>query len=151
MPVIPINEFESYIGKKVGVSEWMKIDQKRINSFADATLDHQFIHTKPLKAMLVFGSTIAHGFLTLSLLPYLMQNVSLIPENLKMALNYGLDKVRFLQPVKVNSKIRVQVSLASLIEKKDKHWLAKSEVTMEIEGKDKPAFVAEPLTMFVLK
>ena len=151
MPIIPISEFESYIGKQVGVSEWFKIDQKRINLFADATLDHQFIHTKPLKAMLVFGSTIAHGFLTLSLLPYFMQDISLIPENMKMALNYGLDKVRFLQPVKVNSSIRASVNLLSITEKKAKHWLVKSEVTMEIKGKEKPAFIAEPLMMFVLK
>ena len=108
LKIIKSTEIDSVIGQEVGVSDWITIDQDRINKFAEATLDDQFIHTDPEKATPVFGSTIAHGFLSLSLvagIPF-SQNIGLVLEGTKMALNYGLDKVRFLSPVPVNSEVK---------------------------------------------
>jgi acyl dehydratase len=102
MPYVPVAQLKDYVGKELGRSEWLTIDQARINLFAEATGDHQFIHVDPVKAAQTpFGSTIAHGFLSLSLMPKLMEDILIMPEGLKMAVNYGLDSVRFIQPVKV--------------------------------------------------
>ncbi len=150
--VVKIDEIDSYCGKELGTSEWMTIDQDRINKFADATLDDQFIHTDPEKAAPIFGSTIAHGFLSLSLvagIPF-QQKIGLILDGTKMALNYGLDKVRFLSPVPVNSEVRIIMKCVDIVEKNPGQYLSKTEVTMEIKGVDKPAFVAETLSMFVV-
>ncbi|MEC7910294.1 MAG: MaoC family dehydratase [Pseudomonadota bacterium] len=150
MPVVPAENMKDYIGKELGVSDWFVVDQERINKFADVTEDHQFIHideeaTKPL-----FGSTIAHGFLSLSLLPHLAsQSGGLVPENVKAGINYGLDKVRFINPVPSGSKVRVRSTLKDVSEKNPGQWLLKSEAVMEIEGVDKPAYVAESLTLFI--
>ena len=112
MPYVPVAQLKDYVGKELGRSEWLTIDQARINLFAEATGDHQFIHVDPVKAAKTpFGSTIAHGFLSLSLMPKLMEDLLIVPEGLKMAVNYGLDSVRFIQPVKVNSKVRLNVTL----------------------------------------
>jgi acyl dehydratase len=112
MPYVPVAQLNDYVGKELGRSEWLTIDQARINLFAEATGDHQFIHVDPVKAAQTpFGSTIAHGFLSLSLMPKLMEDILIVPEGLKMAINYGLDSVRFIQPVKVNSKVRLNVTL----------------------------------------
>ena len=102
--IVKPNEIDSVIGKDLGVSEWMVIDQERINKFADATMDHQFIHVDPDQAEPIFGSTIAHGFLSLSLVAGISfeQEIGMVLEGTKMGLNYGLDKVRFLSPVPVN-------------------------------------------------
>lgn len=148
MPLVPVTELSQYVGKELGRSDWMKIDQQRINLFAEATGDFQFIHVDPEKAAQTpFGSTIAHGFLTLSLIPKLMLDILVLPEGLKMVVNYGLDSVRFIQPVKVDSKVRLKVELAEVTEKKPGQWLLKATATLEIEGEEKPAYVAEPLSL----
>lgn len=148
MPHVPVAELSQYVGKELGRSEWLTIDQDRINLFAEATGDFQFIHVDPEKAAKTpFGSTIAHGFLTLSLIPKLMEGILVLPEGLKMVVNYGLDSVRFIQPVKVDSNVRLKVDLAEAIEKKPGQWLLKITATLEIEGQEKPAYIAEPLTL----
>ncbi|MCW2269507.1 putative enoyl-CoA hydratase 1 [compost metagenome] len=148
MPFVPVAELSQYVGKELGRSEWLTIDQDRINLFAEATGDFQFIHVDPIKAAKTpFGSTIAHGFLTLSLIPKLMEDILVLPEGLKMVVNYGLDSVRFIQPVKVDSKVRLKVDLADATEKKPGQWLLKLTATLEIEGQEKPAYIAEPLTL----
>ncbi|WP_353229057.1 MaoC family dehydratase [Pseudomonas qingdaonensis] len=148
MPYVPVEELAQYVGKELGRSEWLTIDQERINLFAEATGDFQFIHVDPVKAAKTpFGSTIAHGFLTLSLIPKLMEDILVLPEGLKMVVNYGLDSVRFIQPVKVGSRVRLKVDLSEAIEKKPGQWLLKATTTLEIEGQDKPAYIAEPLSL----
>ncbi|KRW57536.1 MaoC family dehydratase [Pseudomonas sp. TTU2014-080ASC] len=148
MKSVPTAELASYVGKELGRSDWLTIDQERINQFAECTGDHQFIHVDPEKAKLTpFGSTIAHGFLSLSLVPKLMEGIMIVPEGLKMAVNYGLDSVRFIQPVKVNSKVRLVVTLTEATEKNPGQWLLKAKAVLEIEGSEKPAYIAEPLTL----
>ena len=148
MPLVPVAELKDYIGKELGSSDWLTIDQERINQFAECTGDHQFIHVDPEKAKLTpFGSTIAHGFLSLSLVPMLMEKIMIMPQGLKMAVNYGLDSVRFIQPVKVNSKVRLVVTLVDAHEKNPGQWLLKAKAVLEIEGSPKPAYIAEPLTL----
>ena len=115
-------------------------------------MDHQFIHVDPEQATPVFGSTIAHGFLSLSLvagIPF-EQEIGMVLEGTKMGLNYGLDKVRFLSPVPVNSEVRILMKCIDITEKNPGQFLAKTEVTMEIKGVEKPAFVAETLSMFIV-
>ncbi|AGZ37250.1 MAG: MaoC family dehydratase [Pseudomonas sp.] len=148
MPYVPATELSQYVGKELGRSAWLKIDQQRINLFAEATGDFQFIHVDPEKAAKTpFGTTIAHGFLTLSLIPKLMEDILVMPEGLKMVVNYGLDSVRFIQPVKVDSRVRLKVELVDALEKKPGQWLLKATVTLEIEGEEKPAYIAEPLSL----
>lgn len=146
---IAATELSSLVGTELGVSDWLLIDQDRVNAFADATLDHQFIHVDPEKAaMTPFGGTIAHGFLTLSLLPHFLESSAVPIEGTMMAVNYGTDKVRFLQPVKVGSRIRARTMLAAVDERRPGQWLLQETVTIEIEGEDKPAMVAEALMLF---
>nr|WP_298173605.1 MaoC family dehydratase [uncultured Pseudomonas sp.] len=148
MPSVPIAELKDYVGKELGRSDWLAIDQERINQFAECTGDHQFIHVDAEKAKLTpFGTTIAHGFLSLSLIPKLMEGIMIMPQGLKMAINYGLDSVRFIQPVKVDSKVRLVVTLVDATEKNPGQWLLKARAVLEIEGQEKPAYVAEPLTL----
>ncbi|WLG22623.1 MaoC family dehydratase [Pseudomonas sp. FP1154] len=148
MPYVPVAALKDYVGKELGRSEWLTIDQDRINLFAEATGDFQFIHVDPVKAAQTpFGSTIAHGFLSLSLMPKLMEDILILPEGVKMVVNYGLDSVRFIQPVKVDSKVRLKVDLVDVTEKKPGQWLLKATATLEIEGSDKPAYIAEPLSL----
>ena len=147
--LVPAEKLVDYVGKEIGTSEWFEVDQERINQFADTTLDHQFIHVDPEKATPLFGSTIAHGFLSLSLIPHLTSQAVLAPENLKHVFNYGLDKVRFINPVNVGSKVRTLSTVVSVDDKGDGRYLMKTEITMEIDGVDKPAFVAESLSMFI--
>jgi acyl dehydratase len=147
--LVPAEKLVDYVGKEIGTSEWFEVDQERINQFADTTLDHQFIHVDPEKATPLFGSTIAHGFLSLSLIPHLTSQAVLAPENLKHVFNYGLDKVRFINPVNVGSKVRTISKVVSVDDKGDGRYLMKTEITMEIDGVDKPAFVAESLSMFI--
>lgn len=130
----------------------MLIDQDRVNAFADATLDHQFIHVDlDRAAMTPFGGTIAHGFLTLSLLPHFLQSAAVPVEGTVMAINYGADKVRFLQPVKVGSRVRARAVLTSVDERRPGQWLLKETVTVEIEGEQKPAMVAEALMLYFVQ
>ncbi|QHB30143.1 MaoC family dehydratase [Pseudomonas monteilii] len=148
MPYVPVTELSQYVGKELGRSAWLKIDQQRINLFAEATGDFQFIHVDPEKAAKTpFGDTIAHGFLTLSLIPKLIEDILVLPQGLKMVVNYGLDSVRFIQPVKVDSQVRLKVELAEVTEKKPGQWLLKAIATLEIEGEEKPAYIAESLSL----
>jgi acyl dehydratase len=136
------------MGTELGVSDWFLIDQSRINAFADATLDHQFIHVDPEQAKLTpFGGTIAHGFLTLSLLPYLVTGLGIGMEGAVMGLNYGFDKIRFLAPVMVGSRVRARARLAAFQEKAPKQFLITQDITIEIENDTRPALVAQWLTM----
>jgi len=149
---ISADSLGDYLGKEVGVTDWLAIDQDRINKFAEATGDHQYIHVDPKRAAETpFGTTIAHGFLTLSLMSMLSaKNGGVKLENTVMGINYGLDKVRFINPVKVDSQIRARFVLVSAEEKKPKHFLLKHNVTVEIEGETKPALIAEWLGMSVV-
>jgi len=145
---IPVDELASLLGTEIGVTDWFEIDQDRVDLFADATLDHQFIHVDPEAAAATpFGGTIAHGFLTLSLLPHLLTDISPEIEGSLYAMNYGTDKVRFIQPVPVGSRIRARNVLSAADEKRPGQWLLKQTVTMEIEGAERPVMVAELLSM----
>ncbi|MFT6429210.1 MAG: acyl dehydratase [Halopseudomonas sp.] len=149
MTAVPVSELTSYIGKDLGHSEWMTIDQERVNQFAECTGDHQFIHIDEEKAKQTpFGGTIAHGFLSLSLLPALSAGLVISPVGLKMAVNYGLDSLRFIQPVRVGSRVRLQSTVIDVTEKKPGQWLIKARSTLEIEGSEKPAFIAEGLSLY---
>lgn len=148
--VVPSDQLKDHIGKDIGHSDWVTIDQDRINAFADVTEDHQFIHVDEERAGAgPFGATIAHGFLTLSLLTRLTADCYLVPENTVMGINYGFDKVRFLQPVKVDQRVRAAVKPLSADERNPGQWLLKSRITVEIDGEEKPALVAEWLTLAV--
>lgn len=148
MPYVTIEELLACVGKDLGFSDWIQIDQERVNQFAECTGDHQFIHVDPEKAKLTpFGCTIAHGFLSLSLIPKLMEGLMPLPKGLKMAVNYGLDSVRFIQPVKVGARVRLGLTLLDAQEKNPGQWLLKARTVLEIEGEAKPAYVAEPLTL----
>ena len=141
-----LDELRAAAGTQVGASEWMTMDQSRVNTFADATDDHQWIHVDPEKAKDgPFGGPIAHGFLTLSLLPELISQVYRI-DGTKMGVNYGLNKVRFTAPVPVGSKIRGVVDLAEVADVKGGAVQVTSRVTVEIEGSERPALVAEWIT-----
>jgi acyl dehydratase len=141
---------EDYLNQEVGVSDWLKIEQGRINAFADATNDHQFIHIDPdAAAQTPFGTTIAHGFLTLSLLTDLAATNGIQLDNTEMLVNYGMNKVRFLAPVKVNDEIRARVILKGFEEKRPQQFLITLEVTIEIKGQDKPALITDWITMAI--
>ena len=143
-------ELQEYAGRSLLPSEWMTITQERIDAFADVTEDRQFIHVDPVAARATpLGSTIAHGFLTLSLLTALRPSDWPVLENQVMVFNYGLDKLRFLQPVKAGARVRVHTTILSVTEKRPAEYLIKSEKTMEIEGEDKPALVAQVLFLVV--
>ena len=150
---VNIEDIADFLGKEVGLTDWIEINQTQINKFADATGDHQYIHVDEERAAETpFGATIAHGFLTLSLLSKLSSmNGGIKLKNSVMGINYGLDKVRFVSPVKVNSRVRARFELVSAEEKKPKHYLLKHNVTVEIEGVEKPALIAEWLGMTVVQ
>ena len=151
MPVSSLDEIRSRIGTEIGVSGWLTIDQDRISAFAEATEDRQFIHVDPDAATQTpFGGTIAHGFLSLSLLSRMGAEAMLMPEGLKMAVNYGLDRVRFLAPVKSGKRVRGRFVLQSVEEKAPGQVLMHHEVTVEIESEDKPALSAVWLTLMIL-
>ena len=145
-----MTHLSSLAGKELGSSDWLEITQDRIDAFADATGDHQWIHVDSDRAGVgPFGSTIAHGFLTLSLLPYLNSNLRWPIEGAQMTINYGLDRVRFIRPIPVGSRIRSHVRILEATEVTGGVQF-KNEVTVELEGADKPACVAETLTRVVL-
>jgi acyl dehydratase len=146
------DEIFSAVNTDVLTSDWFEVKQEQIDQFADCTLDHQYIHIDPVKAAQTpFESTIAHGFLTLYMLSYFAEQFSTIIDGFYMGVNYGFDKVRFISPVKVNSKIRGTAKLVEVIEKKPGQFQLRSEVTIEIEGSDKPALKAEWLTVQMVK
>lgn len=144
-------DFINSAGAEYGPGEWFEVDQDRIDLFAKATDDYQFIHIDPEAAKQTpFGTTIAHGFLSLSLLAALVPKFQPKPENVVMGINYGIDKLRFLQPVKVGSRVRAKSKILSVDEKRPGQFLTKSEVTVEIEGEKKPALIAEWLGMTIV-
>jgi acyl dehydratase len=144
-------EFEQYLGKELGASEYVKIDQARINQFAEATLDHQWIHTDEKRAAVEspFKKTIAHGYLALSLVPYLWNQIAEI-NNIKMLINYGIEDMKFGQPVIVDSEVRLRVKLASLV---NLRGIAKTglDAVLEIKGNLKPAFTATVVLLYHFK
>ena len=143
MPVASLDKIREFVGHEVGVSDWITVGQDRIETFADATEDHQFIHVDPdLARQTPFGGTIAHGFLSLSLMSRMAAEATLLPDSLKMAVNYGLDRVRFLAPVKSGKRVRGRFVLDSVEEKAPGQYLMRHTVTVEIEGEDKPALTA---------
>ena len=150
MKVIPKDEMVKAIGTKLEPSEWVVLDQERINTFADCTEDHQFIHIDEEKAAQTpFGGTIAHGFLTLSMMAKFTEDSMIAPENMVMGMNYGCDKLRFLAPVRAGKRVRMHSEVLNVDRKDDNRFLVKIGVSMEIEGEETPALVAEWLHMLV--
>jgi acyl dehydratase len=148
MPVTTLDEIRSKIGEEIGVSGWLTVDQDRIGTFAEATEDKQFLHVDPeMAAKTPFGGTIAHGFLTLSLLSRMAAEAILVPESTKMIVNYGLDRVRFLAPVRSGGRVRGHFTLDGIAEKAAGQILLRHIVTVEIEGEDKLALSAVWLTL----
>lgn len=152
MPTVPKEELKEYIDKPLEPSEWVLIDQDRIDSFADATLDHQYIHVdKEKAAQTPFGGTIAHGYLTMSLISHFLPECSVQPLGTVMGINYGSDMMRFLQPVPVGSEVRGSATLKEVTEKAPGQLLLKNEIEVQIRGEDKPALVAEVLSLFIVQ
>ncbi|MCB1250203.1 MAG: MaoC family dehydratase [Acidimicrobiales bacterium] len=143
--------FQAALGQEEGVGEWLEITQEMVNQFADVTFDHQFIHVDPEAAKATpFGGTIAHGFLTLSLLTHLSGSIRVDPgrfQGVIMGVNYGFDKVRFISPVKVGSRIRARSTLSDVQRKGPSGILSTRTMTVEIDGEDKPACIADWLTL----
>ena len=149
--LVPVEKLKQMIGQDNGISDWVLIDQERVNSFADATDDHQWIHVDVEQAKNgPFGGTIAHGFLTLSLIPFFNSSGKYLPEGMKMVVNYGLNKLRFITPVLVGSRIRSKMVISGVEEKEPGRILITTTHNIEIEGQDKPVCVAESLAMFMV-
>jgi acyl dehydratase len=142
-------ELKTLVGQELGVSDWVEIDQQKIDQFAECTGDRQWIHVDPERARKrsPFRTTIAHGYLTLSIIGALSQDMGIVPENTQAAFNYGLDRVRFIAPVKVGARIRMRISLISMEDVGPRQYLMKASNTIEIEGEEKPALIAETLVM----
>ena len=148
MKILPKKEMINAVGMKLEPSDWIELSQQRINDFADCTEDHQFIHVDEVKAKgTPFGGTIAHGFLTLSLLAGLIEKIGITPENTVMGMNYGFDKVRFLAPVKSGKRVRMVGEVLKVDQKDENRFLTTFSVSIEIEGEDTPALIAEFLLM----
>ena len=151
MQFLSFEEAQGWVGKDLGASEWKLIDQPLVDAFAAVTGDHQFIHVDPeAAAKTPFGGTIAHGFLTLSLLSSLLPPDMVLVKDAKMSVNYGFEKIRFLQPVRVGARVRARHVLARLEARGPGQILATRNVTVEIEGESKPALIAEWLGLQVL-
>jgi acyl dehydratase len=149
--VTTIEELIAEQGRHRGWSEWFVVDQQRVDAFADVTLDHQFIHVDPERAAATpFGGTIAHGFLTMSLMVHLAEGLAIRPDGMVMGINYGFDRLRFLSPVPVGSEIRLGLEVAAVEPRGESRILIKYDVTVEIRGSERPALVAEWLAMVVL-
>lgn len=144
---------DQFVGQQVGLSDWIVVDQRRIDEFADCTGDRQWIHVdvERAKRESPFGAPIAHGYLTLALVGALVTELGVIPPDAATGLNYGLDKVRFIAPVKSGARVRLQTNLISAEPQSDRRMLLKLQCGLEIEGEDKPALVAEVLCMLVGK
>jgi acyl dehydratase len=148
MPVADIDEIRQRVEEEIGVSDWLEVSQQAIDAFADVTHDHQFIHVDPERAKdTPFGGTVAHGFLTLSLLSRMAADVMLRPPTTRMGVNYGFEKVRFLAPVRAGKRVRGRFTLASFDEKGPGRYQFVHNVTVEIEGEDKPALIADWIGM----
>jgi acyl dehydratase len=144
-PPVSLSAYQAMVGKEVGVSSWHLVDQTRINGFADVIEDYQFIHIDPERAKreTPFGSTVAHGFLTMSLLSIMSYEVMPVIEGTTMGVNYGFDKLRFISPVRAGSRVRGRFVLAEAKLRKEKELQSRTNVTIEIEGEEKPALVAD--------
>lgn len=144
-PPISLETYQSMVGKEIGVSSWHLIDQGRINTYADVIEDHQFIHVDPERAKkeTAFGTTIAHGFLTMSLMSIMSYEVMPAIAGTTMGVNYGFDKLRFISPVRSGSRVRGRFRLAEAKLRKPNELQSRTSVTVEIEGEDKPALVAD--------
>ncbi|GAA5316216.1 MAG: MaoC family dehydratase [Candidatus Pelagadaptatus aseana] len=141
----------SLVGSSLEASPWFQVKQDQINAFADTTLDHQFIHVDPERAAgTPFGATIAHGFLTLSMLSHFAESFGVVIDGVQMGINYGFDKVRFLNPVTVDSEVRAVAEVMDVTEKNPGQFMIKYQVTVEIKGSDKPALMAEWLTLQIV-
>src|SRR5215510_3183022 len=140
-----------FVGRHLGVTDWLLIEQKRIDQFADSTDDHQWIHVDVERATRAsaFGSTVAHGYLALALLARFTYEVGLVPSDAGQAFNYGLDRVRFMRPVRAGARVRDRVTLLAAEDKGPGRVLVKAQHTIEIEGEDKPAMVADALAMLI--
>ena len=148
---LTLAELGERVGQEIGLSRWLLIDQKRIDAFADATEDWQFIHVDPEAAKATpFGSTVAHGFLTLSMLSAIAYDALPKISGLAMGVNYGFDKVRFVAPVRAGRRIRGRLRLEGLTQRSPREYQSRKSVTVEIEGEDKPALIADWLTLYVL-
>ena len=148
MQLISVDAAAKLVGHDLGTSDWVVVDQAKIDAFAGATGDHQFIHVDPVAAATSpFGGTIAHGFLTLSLLAVLLPKRAIVLEGIKMGVNYGFEKVRFLAPVRSGKRVRARHKLLKFEDKGSGRYLTTTEVTVEIEGEDKHALIAEWLGM----
>src|SRR2546421_8196381 len=146
-----INTLEQFVGQELGVSDWLTVDQERINEFADCAGDHQWIHVDIERAQRErpLGSTIAHGYLPLALLPALLMELGHVPAAASRALNYGLDRVRFMAPVKAGARIRARVVAVAVEPQGKGRLLLKTQNTVEIEGETKPALIAETLALLL--
>lgn len=148
MPIASIDEIKARVGSEIGVSDWILVDQARIDAFAEVTEDRQFIHVDPAAAAQTpFGGTVAHGFLTLSLLSRMAADAMLRPDNIRMGVNYGFEKVRFIAPVRSGKRVRGRFVLQRFEEKRPGQYQFVHEVSVEIEGEDKPALIAEWIGM----
>ena len=144
-PPLSLEAYQNMVGREIGVLSWHVVDQGRINAFADVIEDHQFIHVDPERAKreTAFGSTVAHGFLTMSLLSIMSYEVMPVIEGTTMGVNYGFDKLRFISPVRAGSRVRGRFTLMEAKLRKPKELQSRTSVTIEIEGEEKPALVAE--------
>ena len=148
--IVPLEKMKNELGRELGVTDWLQIDQKRINRFAECTMDRQWIHIdEEMATKGPFGKTIAHGYLTVSLLSHFGESCMIMPEGCKMAINYGMNKLRLLSPVPVGSRIRDRIVFTDL-EEKPNGILVTTSHTVEIENQEKPALFAELLTMFYI-
>ncbi|MCP4333446.1 MAG: MaoC family dehydratase [Gammaproteobacteria bacterium] len=149
--IVKIADLPDMVGTDLEPSDWLEISQERVNEFASATNDQQFIHVDPERAARTpFGGPIAHGYLTLSLISYFRERCGIEPEGTVMAINYGSDKVRYLAPVRVGKRIRSRSKILEVTERKPKEWLIKTNVTIEIEDEETPALVAEILGLYLV-
>jgi acyl dehydratase len=144
-PPIPLQAYQDMVGQEIGVSSWHLVDQNRIDLYADVIEDHQFIHVDPERAKkeTPFGATVAHGFLTMSLLSIMSYEVMPVIEGTTMGVNYGFDKLRFISPVRSGRRVRGRFMLAEAKLRKPTEMLSRTNVSVEIEGEDKPALVAD--------
>jgi acyl dehydratase len=150
-PALTIAELAQRVGQEVGLSRWFLVDQKRIDAFADVTEDWQFIHVDPQAAKATpFGATVAHGFLTLSMLSAIAYDALPKVSGLAMGVNYGFDKVRFIAPLRAGRRIRGRFTLSALTQRSAREWQSRKAVTLEIEDEDKPALIADWLSLYFL-
>ncbi|MFH0297781.1 MaoC family dehydratase [Bradyrhizobium sp. 31Argb] len=147
-PPVSLETYQGMVGKEIGVSAWHLIDQQRIDTYADVIEDHQFIHVDPERAKeTAFGTTIAHGFLTMSLLSIMSYQVMPVIQGTTMGVNYGFDKLRFISPVRSGKRVRGRFVLAEAKLRKPTELASRTNVTVEIEGEEKPALVADWLAL----